>query len=57
MTTLLVILTLTAMMLFVVTPNLILALVTWNRADEDDHLAFGAAAFIPWTIFGLYLAS
>ena len=41
--------------LWVITPNVALALVTWNRADEDDHLAFAVAAFIPWTLFGLWL--
>ena len=48
---------LAAMLLFVAMPNLVLALVTWNRADEDTHMAFGAAAFIPWMLFGLHLAA
>ena len=57
MATLLVALMLVGMLLFVAMPNIVLALVTLNRADEDTHMAFGAAAFIPWMLFGLHLAA
>ena len=57
MTALLVALMLVGMLLFVALPNIVLALVTLNRADEDTHMAFGAAAFIPWMMFGLHLAA
>lgn len=39
--------------LWTLTPNLALLAVT---CDEDSHLAWGAVCFIPWTLFGLYLA-
>lgn len=54
MATVLAILTLTA---FIAAPNAALAAATLGRADADAHLAFGALAFIPWTLFGLAMAS
>lgn len=39
--------------LWTVTPNL--ALLPFTR-DEESHIAWGAACFAPWTLFGIYLA-
>lgn len=40
------------MLFWVATPNLVLLAFT---QDEDYHLAMTMGAFIPWTLFGLYL--
>jgi hypothetical protein len=39
--------------IWTIAPNI--PLLAFTR-DEDSHLAWGAACFIPWTLFGLYLA-
>jgi len=41
--------------LWVITPNVVLTLVTWNKASEEDHTLVALAAFIPWTLFGVSL--